>query len=131
MPWCGGGLLSFSTGRCWHGGRTEERPVLSIRCILPVWCTGDIPGWLVEGIRGCAACISQNAGHHAGYRIADDHGSQFAAGKHVVADRNELICQMFLYPVVHAFIMTADEHQVVVVPLKFLGFVLVKGLSCR
>ena len=92
---------------------------------------GVLEDGLVEGVAGGAPCVAQDAGHHAGHRVSDDHGAQLAAGQDVVANGDEFVCQMFFHPVVYPFIVPADEHQMVIVPVELFRLVLGEGLSCR
>lgn len=95
-------------------------------CVL-----GVLEDGLVEGVACGASRIAEDPRHHAGDGVGDDHGAEFAAGQYVVADGDEFVGEVFFHAVVHAFVVAADEDEVVVVAVELLGFVLGEGHARR
>ena len=85
----------------------------------------------IKGIGHGASAVPQNPGNHPGYGIGNDHGSQFSAGQYIIANGNQFIGKIFFHAVVHPFIVPADEHQMVIVPVKLLRLILRESLSGR
>ena len=85
----------------------------------------------IERIACRAARISKDTGHHTGNRIGNNHSAKLSSREDIVPDGNQLICQVFFHTVVYTFIVSADQHQMVIIAVKFLCFILGKRTSGR
>ena len=85
---------------------------------------------MIKRIIRSTASRSQNAGNHAGNGIGNDHSRHFAACHDEITDGNRFIGQILFYPVIHAFIMTTQQNELVIrSQLTCLG--LIKGRAGR
>ena len=75
--------------------------------------------------------IRQNARYQAADRIGHSHGGKFSACEDKIAERDFLVHTGFQKAFIHAFVMSADQHQMVVIPLKAPRSLLVKRFSLR
>ena len=55
--------------------------------------------------------VAEHARHKPGHRVNDDHRRHFAAGKHIVADRDLLGPDRLGNPGVKALVAAANEHE--------------------
>ena len=78
-------------------------------------------GFLLKALR-----VRQNAGDHAAHRVRHRHSGDFAAGEDEVAQRELLIHALIQKALVHPLVVAADQNQMVVAGLEFLGGLLVK-----
>ena len=80
-------------------------------------------------LAGIALLVRQYAGDEAAHGVGHGHGRDLAAGEHEVAERDFLIHAGFDKALVHALIMAADQHQMIVIPVEALCRLLSVGLS--
>ena len=78
---------------------------------------------VLEGIGQGARLVAQGARQQPDHGIGDDGGRQLAAAEHVVPHRDLPRDQMLPDPVVHSFVMAAQDHQVLHAR-KFVGYLL-------
>ena len=72
-------------------------------------------------LAGVALGVRQDPRHHAADAVRDDHGAELAAGEHKVADGELLVHARLDEALIHAFIVAADEHELVIVGLELAG----------
>ena len=79
-------------------------------------------GFLLKALR-----VGQDAGHHAAHRVRHRHGGNLAAGEDEVTHGNLLVHALVDEPLVNALVVAADQNEVVVAFLQFLGDLLIEG----
>ena len=72
-------------------------------------------------LAGVALGVRQDARHHAADAVRDDHGAELAAREHKVADGQLLVHARLDEALIHALIVAADEHELVIVGLELAG----------
>ena len=78
-----------------------------------------------------ALLVRKHARNEAAHPVGHGHGSDLPAGQHEVAQRDLLVDARLDEALVHALVVAADQHQMVVIPLQASGGVLGKALSLR
>ena len=66
-------------------------------------------------LAGVALRIREHARHHAADAVRDDHGAELAAREHKVADGELLVHARLDEALIHALVVAADEHELVIV----------------
>ncbi len=67
---------------------------------------------VLEGIRECGGLVAQRTGKQAHDRVGNDRGRQFAAAENVIPYRYLTGDEMFADAVVHAFVVSAQDHDI-------------------
>ena len=78
---------------------------------------------------GVAGLVREDPGHQATHGIRHGHGRDLPAGENKISQGDLLVHTLLDEALVHALIVAADQHQVVVIPLEALGGLLVVGLA--
>ena len=68
-----------------------------------------------------AFCIREHAGHQAAHGVGQGHGRNFAAGQHKVAHGNFFVHAFLNKPLIDTLVVTAYQHQTVIVCGQALG----------
>ena len=71
--------------------------------------------------------VRQHSRHQPADRVRNRHGRQLPAGEDKVPEGNLLVHAGVQEALIHALVMAADQHQVVVIPLQAAGRFLVEG----
>ena len=82
-------------------------------------------------LAGVALGVRQHARHHAADAVRDDHRAELAAGEHKVADGELLVHARLDEALIHALIMTADEHELIIIGLELARLRLREHLPLR
>ena len=82
-------------------------------------------------LAGVALGVRQHARHHAADTVRDDHRAELAAREHKVADGQLLVHARLDEALIHALIMAADEHELVIVGLELARLRLRERLPLR
>ena len=69
-------------------------------------------------LAGVALGVRQHARHHAANTVRDDHRAELTACEHKVADGQLLVHARLDEALIHALIVAADEHELVIVGLE-------------
>ena len=82
-------------------------------------------------LAGVALLIGKHSRHKAAHRIGHGHRRDLAAGEDEVAERYLLVDALLDEALVHALIVPADEHEMIIIALEALCRLLRVGLSLR
>ena len=78
-----------------------------------------------------ALLVRQHAGDEAAHGVRHRHGRDLAAGEHEVAEADFLVHAFLNKALIHALVVAADQHQMVIIPAQAPGRLLGVGLPLR
>ena len=73
--------------------------------------------------------IGENTGHESAHRVSHSHRCDLSAGEHKVSQRELLIHALFDKAFIHAFIVSTDQHKMVIVVSQAFSRFLGKGFA--